>query len=195
MVNAGGTGGCLRENSVVWVHNTEASGTHPNGAEYYILETFVVDLGIITQHAIKYIYQAAPVIYTRTFVNNEWSQWLDTAKLINNATTHYAGTFEIPELGIGYNTELNALVEGGLVPAGKTVELWCNNDTPIGKAVRSGIEATYSGADFYGYLEVHRTSDGATVFLTARDYNKFDTYINRWSSINSVGWLNEWKRI
>lgn len=194
-VNSDGFGGYLRDNSIVWVHNTEASGTHPDGAEYYILETFSVDLGILTQRAIKYIYQAAPNIFTRIFVNGEWSPWTDTAKLINNATTHYSGLFEIPELGIGYNTELNALIEGGLVPAGKTVELWCNNDTPIGKSVRADIEATYSGADFYGYLEVHRTGDGATVFLTARAFNSLDTYVNRWSNINSVGWQTAWKRI
>ena len=61
---------------MVWIHNTEASGGQPIGAEYYILETFVVALGIIVQRATQYIYQSAPQVYTRIFVNDEWSpEW------------------------------------------------------------------------------------------------------------------------
>lgn len=75
-INGDGSNGYLRENSVVWIHNTEASGGQPIGVEYYILETLCVTLGIIVQRATQYIYQGAPQVYTRMFVNDAWSpEW------------------------------------------------------------------------------------------------------------------------
>lgn len=71
-VNADGSNGSLKENSIVWVHSAQASGGHPP-AEYYLLETLMAGTGIIVQRATQYIYQGAPVVYERMYVNEQWS--------------------------------------------------------------------------------------------------------------------------
>lgn len=60
---------------MVWVHNTEASGNHPENSEFYFLETYCSKNGHIIQRATQFIYQGSPVVFTRIYVNDTWSSW------------------------------------------------------------------------------------------------------------------------
>lgn len=73
MVNADGSENKLKENSVVWVNSNYASGNNPG--EYYVLETYVAQTGIILQRATQYVYQGYPIVYERLYVNDTWSPW------------------------------------------------------------------------------------------------------------------------
>ena len=119
--------------------------------------------------------------------------WINSNLTANKVV--YQGYYEIKELGIGSSTSLNALVEGGKIPAGKTIMLWGNSNSAFGRDIQAGIEAAFPGTNFFGWVIFQRTPENTTVYIYARPYNSCDIYTNVYSAINSFGWAEKWGKI
>ena len=101
-------------------------------------------------------------------------------------------TYSPKDLGINDNTTLNQIIEGGLLPPGGMIELWINGNSAYGKEIQTGINNTFS-TNFYGFCYIVRTLNGTTRFLKCIGYDSFDIYVNVYSEVNSVEWLENWK--
>ena len=101
-------------------------------------------------------------------------------------------TYVPKDLGINDSTTLNQIIEGGLLPPGGMIEFWINDNSAYGKEIRTAINNTFS-TNFYGFCYIVRTLNGTTRFLKCIGYDSFDIYVNVYSEVNSVEWLEEWK--
>lgn len=106
----------------------------------------------------------------------------------------YGSSIEIPELGITTSTSINQLIEGGVLPNGYTIELWCNTETYWGNEIREKLKSRYS-VDFFGYVTMHRSFDGNFVTIECRPFNTNDIYLNGWTNVNNMGWHAHWDKV
>ncbi len=120
---------------------------------------------------------------------------MDVNNNLNANKVFYQGYYEINELSISSTTSLNDLVEGNLLPSGSVITLWVNDKTTFGTEIRNGIKTAYPNINFYGYITMQRTIDGATIYMYARSYENCDMYINRYTTVNSLGWQSQWRKV